>query len=229
LPFLIRAFYAHSNNIFNLKFILMNRTPKVLVNFTGFTDAAIDGKAQSIINAMTGNANFPKPLPTIADLTTAASDYANALSIAKTGTRTDIAVKNQERDALEALLRDLASYVNFTAKGDRAMLLSSGFDISKNGDATPVITKPESISLVNGENPGELTLSVGTVPGARAYTHEYTSDATLSEVNWQRITVTTSAYTFSGLQPGKQYFCRVAVVGTRGQMVYSDVISRFAI
>ena len=46
---------------------------------------------------------------------------------------------------------------------------------------------------------------------------------------WKPITATKSKFLFTGLEGGKEYGCRVAVIGVRQQMVYSDVVTRIAV
>ena len=119
---------------------------------------------------MTANANFPTPVPTLAALQAAADAYTAALVKAGTGNRADVADKNAKREVLVNLLRSLCRYVNLIADGDAAMLLTSGFDVSK--DPQPVvITKPEIVRLENGVASGQLVMSVKAVKGAYSYLH----------------------------------------------------------
>jgi len=206
----------------------MNRKPKALLRFTRLSCAGLLAKTESIINAMSGNPHFPSPDPAIATVATANAAYADALQAADTGSRADIAAKNQHRNALQQLLKELAGYVNFTAKGDRAVLLTSGFDI--NNDGLPaVITKPAGLKVLNGPNSGELISKVPIVDGSRSYSHEYSLDPALADASWKPHSCTRSKFIFKGLQPGKQYFVRVGAVGSKDQKVYSDVISRIVI
>ncbi len=207
---------------------MKNVVYRALINFRGMSDAALETKASTIAVSMKGNAYFPTPVPSLTDVQNALDDFSDSLVTAQGGKRADIAVKNQNRAALIALLRQLAAYVNFIANGDRAILLTSGFDITSEGGVS-AITKPENLQVVNGDNPGELIVSVDSVPAAKAYMFEYSTDSTLAETSWQKMPFTQSSFTFTGLDSGKKYFCRVAAVGTRGQMVYSDIISRIVL
>lgn len=201
---------------------------KALVNFYRYSDGDFESKTHTIIANMTGNAYFPTPVPTIANVTTAAADYSNALIEAKTGSRSAVAEKNSKREELVALLRSLAAYVNFAANGDMTKLLSSGFDISKT-TVPVVITKPENLQVLNGANSGELEVLVNRVKGATAYLHEYTTDDTAQTVNWVSVASTSRRIVFSNLQPGSKYYCRVGAVGPKGQLVYSDAVSRIVV
>ena len=47
--------------------------------------------------------------------------------------------------------------------------------------------------------------------------------------NWQTTTTRQAKITYDNLEAGKIYYCRVAAVGAKGQIVYSDPISRMVI
>ena len=201
---------------------------KAISNFSKLSDGNLESKTHSIISNMTGNANFPTPVPTLNELEAAADNYSSALVKALTGNRTDVADKNAKRAALLDLLRSWGLYVNLTANGDASMILSSGFDISK--DPQPVVlTRPENVRVDYGTAPGSLLLSVKAVKGAYAYFHEYTTDATMAPNSWVSTSGTTSKLEFTNLQPGTTYYCRVGVIGTNNQVLYSDAVSRMAV
>ena len=201
---------------------------KTISTFSKYTDGGFESKTHTIISSMTGNAFFTTPVPALATVQTAADAYSAALIKASTGNRTDIATKNEKREELTGLLRSLSTYVNLTANGDRPMLLSSGFDVTKERE-TVVISKPENLKIENGISTGELFVSVNAVKGAYAYLHEYTTDATMAPGKWVSNPATTSKGIFSNLEPGVKYYCRVGAVGTNGQLLYSDAIARIAV
>lgn len=201
---------------------------KATFNFAKLSDGNLESKTHEILLLMTGNANFPTPVPALADVTAAAAAYSAALAKAGTGNRIDVADKNAKREILIGLLRSLCRYVNLVADGDATMILSSGFSISK--DPQPVVlTRPENIRVENGVASGSLLVSVKAVKGAYAYFHEYTTDATMAPGSWVSTTGTTSKMQFSNLQPGTIYFCRVGAVGTNNQLLYSDPVSRMVV
>lgn len=202
---------------------------KALINFAQYTFDGLESKAHTIIASMTNNPHFSSPVPSITDVSTAATAYTNALVAAKTGNRADISLKNQKRQALELVLKQLAAYVNYTALGNRTIIISSGFDVSKEKEQIPALEKPSDIAVANGKNSGELVVSVTAVKGAVAYVHQYTLEAVPTEQSWLSATTSTCKYVFSNLEPGKRYWCRVAAVGTKGQIIYSDPMQRIVI
>lgn len=199
---------------------------KIVTGFSSLTDAGFLNKAQAINSSMTGNANFPDASPSLAEITTAIQAYSTALTAAvQSRSRNDVAVKNEKRNDLNDLLTSLAGYVNFVADGDKTMLVSSGYDLAKEGDSTP-LQKPDNIQVADGINPGELVVSVTAVKGARSYVHQYTQDPVTAESDWTHTTSTSSKYIFKNLDSAKRYWCRVAAVGAYEQVVISDPASR---
>ncbi|MGE5108293.1 MAG: fibronectin type III domain-containing protein [Sphingobacteriales bacterium] len=198
---------------------------RALINFSKYTDGAFESKVHTILSCMKDNLNFTTPVPDLAAITAAAAAYSAALIKASTGNRENIADKNEKRRVLTNLLRSLCIYVTLTANGDRIVLLSSGFDISK--DAEPMtISKPENLQVINGISSGELLVSVNAVKGAYAYLHEYTIDETLAPGSWVVTPSTSSKITFTNLLSGTKYYCRVGAIGTNGQLLYSDPLAR---
>lgn len=198
---------------------------RIISSYNGLTDAGFANKAESINSSMTGNVNFPAPTPSITVLNTAVQDYTAALTAAQSRDKNDVAVKNQKRSDLASLLVQLASSVMATANGDKAMLVSTGFDQAKDGESI-ILPKPENIQVTDGVNAGELQVSVTNVKGAKSYVHQYTADPVTADSDWEQINSTTSKYTFKNLDSAKRYWCRVAAIGSYDQVVISDAMSR---
>lgn len=197
--------------------------------FNRLSDENLLGRAGQINIAMTGNANFPTPTPTLAALQTALSDFEIALAKAKTGSELEKAIKNDKREALTDLLHSLGNYVLFTANGDRTAAVSSGFGIAKDPTPQPPITKPENVRLAEGPNAGELNVRFDRVTGARCYMIQYAEETATGPVEWQSQTSTRSKLTLQQLQSGKKYQVRVVAVGKNEQVMYSDVVSRLVL
>jgi hypothetical protein len=104
------------------------------------------------------------------------------------------------------------------------MLLSSGFNISgqKGEVAAPTISKLD----VELGPPGIITTRIKRAGGIRAYFHQYAMEPPSSATSWHSETTLQPSCTFSGLQSGKTYWLRVAILSSTGQLVYSPVESR---
>ena len=199
---------------------------RITNGFDKLSDANLETRAGAILSAMTGNVSFPTPSPALATVQTAATDFAIALAKAKTGSEYDKAFKNSKREELITLLHSLGNYVLFTANGDELMAKSSGYSIARTPSPAPGVTPATNQKLEDGANAGELKFSFDKVPGARSYMYQYTPDPVTESSVWQSMPGTVRKTVFTGLQSGTRYWCRVIAIGTGGQGVYSDAVSR---
>jgi hypothetical protein len=198
---------------------------KVIINFATLSDANLEARALSIADKMTGNPAFPNPSPTLAELTAAATEYSDALSMAQNKDKVQIAIKNIKREALENVLGSLGGYVSFTANGDRSIIVGAGFEANKDTTGAQPMPDPKNFTVVSGRNPGEATTSVSGVKGVKTYAHQYTPDPLTVTSMWQSKYVTSRTHTFEGLMPGTKIWFRVAALGSGDQMAYTDPIS----
>jgi hypothetical protein len=204
---------------------------KILTITNGFaklSDANLDLRANQILTAMTGNTNFEDPTPALSTLEDAITAYENALNDCRDGDRLKVAIKNQKRDDLIEILHLLADYVLFKSAGDSVIAISSGFSIGKTYAPAPPITKPGNLRVLQGDNPGVLVSKVARVKGASSYMHEYATDAQMAQGNWQKIGCSRSSCMLVDLTPGTKYNVRVAAIGPKDQLVYSDIVARVA-
>ncbi|WP_242696402.1 hypothetical protein [Longitalea luteola] len=74
--------------------------------------------------------------------------------------------------------------------------------------------------------PGEVTIRVKRVRGARAYMHQYTAEPPTSETVWTNEGSTNAYHTFRGLKSYQKYWFRTVALGMNNQMEYSPVIDR---
>jgi hypothetical protein len=206
-------------------------SPKINTGFSGYSDPALETKAQLITTAMIANpTDFPAPHPELDAAVAATTAYVAALLQARNGNKTDVVVKNQKKAELVSSLKQLGEYVMFKAKGNAGIMTASNFDMSKEPEPAPGVTNPEITLLVNGVNAGELQVAINKVPGARSYIYQYSlSDPTLAGAEWVSHMSTVGKFTFKNLESGKRYWCRVAAVGAREQVAYGDPLSRIVI
>ena len=115
-----------------------------------------------------GNAAYPAPPVPLTDLQAAVDDFTAKVARAKMGGVVDTAAKNNSREALVVMLRQLAGYVQLNCNNDLATLLSSGFQaMSTNRSAAP-LEQPQGLVLRNG-NSGQLIARVSRVRNTRLY------------------------------------------------------------
>jgi hypothetical protein len=176
--------------------------------------------SQHILTGMTGNAAYPAPLPTLAELTAARNAFSAAVDAAR-DSRLQIVVRNRQRVAFVALLRTLALYVQATSGGDLATLLSSGFTAQRRKQPVGPLPAPANLRLVRGRNSGQIIARCNTMRQAGAYGWRYASAAT--PATWVGVASTYAASTIiEGLIPGTQYTVQAQALGTAGPSDWSD-------
>ena len=198
---------------------------RTIISFTRLSDGDLEAKALSIVDKMTDNPAFPNPVPTLADVSAALTEYSSAFSMAQNKDKVQIANKNIKREALLDLLRSLAAYVNFTANGNKSIIVSAGFDANKGITSASPMPDPKNFKVVSGRNSGQAVTSVNGVRAVKSYVHQYTPDPLTDTSMWQSKYVSSRVNVFDALEPGKKFWFRVAAIGTGDQVAYTDAIS----
>ena len=205
---------------------------KIKLNLSTLSIPHKIGKAQQIVGALTGNASFPTPSPSLANITTATNDlsaaYADAQAARQTAKLATVA-QNQREDALDQLLTQLAAHVESVAGNNEELILSAGMDTR--AAATPTTDppgQPQAVTPTAGDRDGEIDLSWDTVTGAKSYVIDKSGDP-VTPTSWFHSGVSTkSSYTARGLTSGTRYWFRVAAVNSNGQSGWSDPATKIA-
>jgi hypothetical protein len=199
---------------------------KVNTSYNRGRDGDLVNDSYVIIDNMTDNAHFRDPNPTVATLKQATQDYQQSLYDASGRDQKLVAIKNNKRSVLRAILNQMAEYVNGVANGDREILLSSGFKLARSrGEGDDL--KPIGELEVRTDAPEQATVRIKRVPGAKAYIYQYTTGVVTNESVWVTKTITEPSYTYKGLQSGVKYSFRVIAIGRGEKSVYSPIVSRF--
>jgi hypothetical protein len=185
-----------------------------------------DGDLSMTIKRVLGNTennpNFPNPPEALAKLKKLSPEYDDSVVNAKGREKEMVAIKKAKKAEAITLLTEVASYVTLVCNGDEALLLNSGFDISgQTGEqqSMPAIQK----LIVELGPPGEVTIRVKRIRGARAYMHQYTTEPPSSESVWTSEGSTNAYITFRGLKSYTKYWFRIVALGPNGQTVSSPV------
>lgn len=202
------------------------KSTRLVKDYSRLSEANLDFKAQMVVINLTSNPNFPATTPSIADFTLLKQAYTQALQDSAEGSKTAIAIKNQTKEELLIAMRNLATNIESLAQGDRAKMVSSGFDLAGDGENVPPLGGPINFVLSDGLNPGELKLSVKAVQQAVSYVHEYTEGPVTEDSKWISKISTSREHTFTGVRSGVRVYGRVAAIGRKGQQAYSTVLTR---
>ena len=123
----------------------------------------------------------------------------------------------------------MATYVNLTAMGDPAVLLTSGFILESEG-GTPVEPEtPQDVIVMNGSNSGDIVVGVGIAIGAKSFVYQYTTDPVTEQSVWTSEGSTLKKHTFRGLTPGTRLWFRVIAVGRQAQQRVSKAVEAIVI
>lgn len=195
----------------------------VIRPYNSWSDVKLSAEMKKIQTSMLQNPLFLTPSPTMEVFTGALQAYVDQL--AKAGSRDEnaVAAKNARRASLVSLCVQLGYSVSNVANGDVEALVSTGLPLRKKRQ-TIVLKTPSNFRISNGKNPGELDVKVDGMKGAVTFGFEYTMDPPTDESVWVKTICTTSRCTIKNLQPGKKYWLRSFVVGSKGQQIMGDML-----
>jgi hypothetical protein len=195
------------------------------------TDDALKGFCENHVTKMTGNTNFPTPIPDVADYGAVLTAYSTKLA-AYRALEDEIAQARIEKDAarlaLEQATTGRGGYVETASGGDAAKILSAGFEVR--GAAAPVGVPGAPIGLLAqmGEMSGQIVLSWSKVHGANSYVVECRQHDNAASA-WALAKIVTAArLKLDGLTPGTVYAFRVKAVGAAGEGPWSDETVKMA-
>lgn len=192
------------------------------LSFTTLKDGDVGGFGMGVHDGLTENAElFVTPDIAPAELLTTINTYVSALGATTNRGKEETLAKNNAREALEDMLRTLASYVDSIAKGDPAIIMKAGFvptGMSAHpNDSDITLDKPVIVSIRNGIS-GQLLVRVKTA----GRPHAFEGQVRNGTGGWQTAGVSTQAreIDLNGLTPGMTYDIRVRGVGPDN--TYSD-------
>lgn len=194
---------------------------KILISFSTLSDAELQVKAQSVLDALTDNPFFTNPSPSLTDVKTALQDFVAATSKAKNRDKVDVIIKKQKKEELAALLKTLALYVQLEGQNNEEALASSGFTLKKEPQTIGVLPKPKTFT-VTPMHPGTIKINISAVYGAKVYLYEYRIKG---EKDWQSHTNTKTSVFLNNLTKATEYEFKVVAIGANTERVYSDIIS----
>ncbi len=194
--------------------------------------------AKSIVIAMTGNANFTTPNPSLAAVTTGANNLDSAITAAADGGKSKTLAMNTKETALNDLLTQLGAYVENIANGNETIIRSAGMDARVGKSAPQIPDAPINVSATTGTEEGEIELKWKGVKNARVYVIEVSNDVsatagtttgttattvdTRSFITWTQVDIVTKTkFMVKGLTSGVRYAFRIRCVGCAGKSNYS--------
>jgi hypothetical protein len=198
--------------------------PTILKSYKRDGDSELATNATRVEEDMENNSNFPDLPPAHAELKKVMPGYRSAIANAKGRDSVAVSLKKDLKVKVIGLMTELDAWVTEKCKGDRTMLLTSGFYISgeKSKFAEPVITALE----VELGRAGVLTTKIKRIARSRIYFHQYATEPPTSTTSWHSESSLQPEFTFTGLISGKTYWIRVAIISKSGLWVFSPVEMR---
>jgi len=179
-----------------------------------------------VIENMENNPDFPDPPTALQELKKILPEFYQALVEAQSRDKYLVSVKNDKKAIVLNLLQELVDYVTVTCKGDRTLMLCSGFKVNnENGSSNK---QPPTIEKLDVElsQPGEAITRIRHVTNAIAFVHQFTTEPPGKHTRWFGEGSSLGSYTFQGLDSGIRHWFRVVAIGYHGQRGYSPIVTR---
>jgi hypothetical protein len=185
---------------------------KVKMGLADLSPDDVVSLANQIKTAMTGNANFATPNPTLTVVGTAITTATNKVAAQKAAQQ---AAKQatDDRDAaiiaLIALLTSLVSYVENITGGDSVKIESAGMSVKAPNAPVGPLGQVQNLSASAGDEAGRLDLQWDPVRGNKGYEIQTTSDPNVAS-SWQLVaSCSGSRWLLENLTSGQKLWVRV--------------------
>jgi len=195
---------------------------RVIFDFIQLTIPEKIARGRNVIAEMTENPAFPNPDVSLDALKEATDLLETRYLNARNGGKESTVLMHQAEDAWDDDMRILGRYVERIAGDDSAIVLSSGFNLTKQ----PIPAQRAEFSVEAGKNSGSVILRRQAVPGAKSYIWQICINALPeTEDGWKIAEVTGKASVeLNDLIPVTKYWFRVASVSSQGTSAYNDPI-----
>ncbi len=204
---------------------------KVALNLRGLGIPAKLQKTRAVAKSLTGNPDYPNPIPTPEELVAIAnkteSTFLKYQSLVQE-TASVRAILQEEDTLVDTVLTRVGGYVQVASGGDEAKIRSVGFDIKSDSSRISVVGIPLALAASAGQKPGTVALKWKPVRGAHAYVVQVTETIGDAESWKPAAVVTKSKALIEGLKTGTHYWFQVAVTAAVGQGAWSDPATRMA-
>ena len=161
-----------------------------------------------IIYSMTNNSFFPNPLPSIDTVKQLHKNFEDACVKASFRESNAVIAKTIARLELTQAMTQLGRHVMAVSNGNRQMLESSGYLLSRRGkgQSAPEMPAPSNLQVTDGPVPCSLVVSVDGNPLFRSLTFQYSeTDPATGNAVWISEFSTSTSHTFYNLTNEKRF------------------------
>ena len=200
---------------------------KVLLSFFQLSIPVKIAFYRKVLLQMTANPNFTTPDISLALIKTAIDALEASELAAAGGGRAAPAVMHDNEAIVDKMCRTLAAYVDRISAGVAAIILSSGFDITKE----PIAREKATLSVIDGSNSGIVGLIAKLIDHAGSYIWMMKSPMINGVEQEYKIigNSTQTKFEVSNLIPGETYYFCVAGVTTTGTTDFCTPVPKMVI
>lgn len=192
---------------------------------TGVTATVLVEKGRHHIAKLTGNPDFTDPTPPLIDLNAKCDELdASNQACQFNGGKVDLLTRDSLYRELKVMIQELGGYVQANCKGDRDLILSTGFDVRKQGQPLGELPAPQNVRAVATPYPGRLDVRWDGVRGNLLYQLWMTEGDPAVDKDWTMLVQTSrNRHTEEKLESHKVYSFRVVAIGAAGASPVSDI------
>lgn len=199
---------------------------RVKKGISSLSSAALLEKGRTIVEMLTGNVAYPTLqalLPAFILLLDKLEETNTAVLF--NGGKLAFEAKRLAELAVRNTITDFAGYVQGISGGDKALILSAGFETVKEATPTPAPTAPKDLIVRRTDELGVLKVRWTKVPASKLYYLEMLAEGGA----WERVVSTTrTSHVMTKLQTGVRYTFRVQAVTSAGISQMSEEVSNIA-
>lgn len=195
----------------------------VKLGLTNLTSTALVEKGRNHVTMLTGNPSYPTLAAQLPGITDACDELDEAnQQVLFNGGKIAYENKHEKETALRTLISNLGEQVQVISGGDKAKILSAGFEVRKTPEPINFLEQPQDLRARLTGFTGKVGLDWEMVAGAKYY-QVWMCEGDPNTAKWEMAGVSTkSRHTVDNLTPGTFYSFRVNAVGARAESIYSD-------
>ncbi|HEX7412478.1 MAG TPA: hypothetical protein VF411_00430, partial [Bacteroidia bacterium] len=186
-----------------------------------------------ILDRTTNASLFPLVEPAISVLQAEVTIFANAIAAAKGGGLEATAVRNKEAIKVHGLLKAGLPYINLIAAGDKATILLSGYDASKEAEPATIPAEPVIKEIKEGPIHGSIqaflakTTSALLTKRVRRTLIVEMKPTSAADSAYKTVLITGSKFKLivPNLTKGVEQDFRISAMNAKGTSKHSNVVS----
>ena len=199
----------------------------VKMGISSLSSTALLEKGRTVASMLDGNTGYPTlqaQLPAFVALLDTLESANNAVLF--NGGKVNFEAKRNAEQAVRHAVKDLAGLVQGISGGDKALILSAGFDTVKQATLLPPPSAPSDLIVRRTVEQGILKVKWPVQPGSKLF---YLEMQEQGSAEWNRVLSTTrTSHVMKNLTTGKEYSVRVQVVTSSGISPMSEVVTNIA-